>query len=382
MLLSAFSMILCMAFPIKLEVGFIFDLRYIPFILAGLFGGYKVAVPLYFILNTYRFFIGGEGIFLSLFFSTIVLFIVPLLSSKFLQLSSRKRIFCAASVSFSIMVVYLSILSTYISLNKDFWIISVNFLTIQVGGIIIILYLIEQILNNIKTREKLLDSERLNIISELSASVSHEIRNPLTVTNGFLQYLNKSTSLNKEEKRYVEFSLLELERAEKIVKDYLAFAKPQSENMVLSNLKEEAEYVKDIIMPYANMHLVHIQLNFNNSLYTRFDRNQMQQCLINLYKNGVEAMKEKGGTLAVDILEENKKIMIKIKDNGIGMLTEEVLRLGKPYYSTKEKGTGLGMLMVYSAINKLGGKIEVESQKGRGTTILITIPVKNEGIGA
>jgi two-component system sporulation sensor kinase B len=78
------------------------------------------------------------------------------------------------------------------------------------------------------------------------------------------------------------------------------------------------------------------------------------------------------------ILGENKKISIEIKDNGIGMTNEEVLRLDKPSYSTKEKGTGLGMLMVFSTINKLRGQIKIESQKGKGTTILITIPVNNE----
>lgn len=75
--------------------------------------------------------------------------------------------------------------------------------------------LIEKIITNIKNRDRIMQSERLNVVSELAASVSHEIRNPLTVTSGFLQLLNKSKTITREEKQYVELSLLELQRAEK-----------------------------------------------------------------------------------------------------------------------------------------------------------------------
>jgi two-component system sporulation sensor kinase B len=226
-----------------------------------------------------------------------------------------------------------------------------------------------------KAREAFLHSERLHVLSELTASVAHEIRNPLTVTNGFLQLLNKSDSISATEKNYIEYSLQELKRAEKIVSDFLTFSKPQSENMVYSNLKEETEYAKNILLPYAHMHQVEIQLTFNNSLNKKYDKNQMQQCLINLYKNGIESMEEDGGILSIDVFQQKNCIMITIKDTGIGMTDEEASRLGKPYYSTKKKGTGLGMLMVYSTIHKLRGHIKVDSKKGKGTSFTITIPV-------
>ena len=144
--------------------------------------------------------------------------------------------------------------------------------------------------------------------------------------------------------------------------------------MVYSNLKDETEYVMNIMTPYANMHHVRIQLSFHNTLMLKYDKNQIQQCLINLYKNGIEAMKETGGTLAIDVSEKKKTINFKISDNGIGMSSEEVAQLGRPYYSTKKEGTGLGMLMVYSTISKVNGKIRVESEKGKGTTFNLTIP--------
>ena len=145
--------------------------------------------------------------------------------------------------------------------------------------------------------------------------------------------------------------------------------------MVYSNFEEETEYAKNVLLAYAHMHKVDIQLTFQNSLNKDYDKNQIQQCLINLYKNGIEAMNETGGILSVDVSEHKSEILIKIKDSGVGMTNEEVSRLGKPYYSTKEKGTGLGMLMVYSSIQKIRGHIQVDSVKGKGTTFSISIPI-------
>ncbi|WP_280770668.1 ATP-binding protein [Salipaludibacillus daqingensis] len=230
------------------------------------------------------------------------------------------------------------------------------------------------ITENVNTRERLFQSDRLSVISELSASVSHEIRNPLTVTSGFLQLLNRSPNVDVKEKGYIELSLQELNRAEKIVSDFLSLSKPQAQNMVYSNLKVEIEYVNNIMIAYANLHQVKLDFHFNNGLCNNFDQNQIQQCLINLYKNGIESMSETGGILTVHIEEYKGNIIIFIKDSGVGMTKDEVSRMGDPYYSTKEEGTGLGMLMVYSTVYKHGGKIDVNSEKHKGTTFQITFP--------
>lgn len=375
-LLAVVSMSLCMIMPIHLDSGFIFDLRYIPFIIVSLYGGYKHVFPLYVVLNVLRFYVGGEGSIHSLLFSTVALLIIPFYHHRFMSLNSRNRILSACVISFLTMGCYLLAVSLIIEqTNQEFWHIAINAITTNMGSMLIIMILVERIITNFNNRERIIQSERLNVVSELAASVSHEIRNPLTVTNGFLQLLNKSNSLTDREKRYIELSLQELTRAEKIVSDYLSFAKPQSENMVYSNMSDELEYTRNIIMPYASIHDVEVKFTFNNSLNTYYDRNQMQQCLINLYKNGIEAMKESGGgTLSIEILENKRNIIIRICDTGVGMTKEELSRVGKPYYSTKEEGTGLGMLMVYSTINKLKGSIKVHSKKGEGTTFQLTIP--------
>lgn len=381
-LLAIVTMSLCMLMPIKLNVGYTVDLRYIPFIIVGLYGGYRSLIPLYLALNIFRFFISWHGFIPSLIYSTIALLILPLCCKRFLKLSPKGRVMAAMVVSVLTLFSYLiSLVIVTGQIDREFWILTISILPTYLGVTGIIMLLIEKILFNMQSRDKILQSERLNVVSELAASVSHEMRNPLTVTSGFLQLLKKSTAMTHQDREFIEMSLEELRRAEQIITDFLSYAKPQSKNMVYSNLKAELEYTHKLIKPYAAIHEVEVQFQFNNTLNTNYDRNQIQQGLINLYKNGIEAMREKGGgTLHIHVAEKKQNIVISIRDTGIGMTKEEIARLGKPYYSTKAEGTGLGMLMVYSTVHKLKGNIEVQSEKGKGTTFVITVPAQPPGV--
>ncbi len=373
---SSISMILCMIYPIRLELGFTVDLRYIPFFTLALYGGYKKLFPLYIILNIVRFFVGGEGIVQSFIYSTVAFAIVPLMYKRFINYSPKKRIFTGILMVLINDLIYLISLTTFFDkLTTEYWTVAAYIIVTYVIVMLFNLSMVEKILSNIKQRDNFLRAERLHVMSELSASVSHEIRNPLTVTNGFLQLLSISKDITPNDKVYIDYSLKELNRAENILNDFLAFAKPQSVHMVQSTLEEELVYVKNVMMPYAKFHEVEILLLFQNTVKIKFDQNQMKQCIINLLKNGVESMKGKGGLLLVRAEQQGKNLIITIEDEGIGMTSEEISQLGKPYYSNKKEGTGLGMLMVYGTISTLKGNVEVKSQKGKGTIFTITIPV-------
>lgn len=189
-------MILCISMPIQLSIGFIVDLRYIPFLVVALYGGYRSVFLLYIILNLYRFYVGGEGTMQSFLFSTTIMVIVPYYSAKFMKLSSRGRILWAMIASFLTIGFYLCTLSFATgALNNHFGVLALNTLTTYVAFMGVLMVLIEKIISNMKNRDRIMHSERLNVVSELAASVSHEIRNPLTVTSGFLQLLSKSKAI-------------------------------------------------------------------------------------------------------------------------------------------------------------------------------------------
>lgn len=225
-------------------------------------------------------------------------------------------------------------------------------------------------------QQKLNDNERkmekLNAVGQLAASISHEVRNPLTVTRGFLQLLIKS-GITEKQKDYAVMALAELDRAEGIITDYLTFAKPDIERFDILQVDKELGHVISFITPFASMHLVDIQYACIGSPRIYGDSSKFRQCILNLMKNGIEAMPN-GGVMDLEVSSDSHRVSVSITDNGLGMEQEQLDRLGTPYYSTKEKGTGLGLMVVYSLVKAMNGSIEVASTKGLGTRFRLEFP--------
>jgi two-component system sporulation sensor kinase B len=213
------------------------------------------------------------------------------------------------------------------------------------------------------------------IVSEMAAAVAHEIRNPLTVIRGFIQLLG-AEELDKEKKKYYQkISLEELDRAQLIITDYLSLAKPDPEMIEIINVNDEITYLSNILFTYSNYNNIQIivALFEDNPLLVVGDRYKFRQALINIGKNAIEAMNNEG-ILEIKTNKINDIIVIIIRDNGIGMTSEQIKRLGIPYYSTKDKGTGLGTMVSFGIIKKMNGKINVRSELGKGTIYEISFP--------
>ncbi|WP_057764206.1 sensor histidine kinase [Cytobacillus praedii] len=236
----------------------------------------------------------------------------------------------------------------------------------------------EQILQRTKIQRELQRAEKMNAIGQLAASVAHEIRNPMTVVKGFLQIFLAKEQMSDEERMYIRLMIEEMHRAETIINDYLSLAKPDIEHMELVDAGEFASRVMDLMNSYAMMSKnISIEINLNHGVYIKSNPSELRQVLINILKNGIEAMKD-GGNLNLSVYKENGYGVFKISDTGIGMSNIELERLGTPFYSLKEKGTGIGMMVCYQIIDRMKGKIEVESEVGIGTTFNIFIPLAEE----
>ena len=215
-------------------------------------------------------------------------------------------------------------------------------------------------------------SEKMEIISELAASVAHEVRNPLQVTRGFMQLLTEKSNAGQQE--YLGLALKELDRASAIITDFLTFAKPEMEQISLLNLSEELRHVAGILHPLANLEGGTIQLDVPNDIYIAGNSSKLKQAMINLVKNSIEALNDEG-TVKIWAMKDRGKAVIYIRDNGIGMDMNELSRLGEPYFSNKTKGTGLGLMVTFRIIEAMNGKILFTSHKGIGTEVMITIPL-------
>ncbi|RKP51625.1 sensor histidine kinase [Cohnella endophytica] len=220
-------------------------------------------------------------------------------------------------------------------------------------------------------------SEKLKIISDLAASVAHEVRNPLQVTRGFLQLLASRT--DEKDKPYFELATNELDRASEIITDFLTFAKPELENIVLLDLTKEIRKIEAIMIPMAAMHGGILSCRAEDSLYIYGNSTKLKQALINMIKNSIEAI-GKDGTVEVQAIAEGDEAVVRISDNGQGMEEDEVAKLGVPFFSTKTKGTGLGLMVTYRIIEVMKGTIKVRSAKGKGTEFTIRFPLTVQDI--
>ncbi|MCA1030379.1 HAMP domain-containing protein [Bacillus timonensis] len=235
----------------------------------------------------------------------------------------------------------------------------------------------DSILEQSKLQMELQRAERMNAIGQLAASVAHEIRNPMTVVKGFLQIFQSKDTLSTEEKEYIVLMVGEMNRAETIINDYLSLAKPDIGDHEEIDCIEITKNVTELITSYALMtNNIKVMLDCEeDSIIINGNKSELKQVLLNIMKNGIEAIKNEG-YLSVKVNKDSENVYFVITDNGIGMTEEEVKRLGTPFYSLKEKGTGIGMMVCYQIIERLRGDILIQSKKGKGTTFTITLPLK------
>lgn len=218
-------------------------------------------------------------------------------------------------------------------------------------------------------------SEKMEIISELAASVAHEVRNPLQVTRGFLQLL--VAKQNSADKVYLSMALEELDRASSIITDFLTFAKPEVGKVTELNVLDEFIHIEGILVPMANLQGGKITVHIPQNLYIKGNSSKFKQAFINIIKNSIESLHGEG-EIQIWAYEKDGEVSIHIKDTGEGMDEEVLSRLGEPYFSNKTKGTGLGLMVTFRIIEIMNGKISFTSKKGAGTEAVIRFPaIKN-----
>ena len=223
------------------------------------------------------------------------------------------------------------------------------------------------------TEEQLSKAEKLSIIGQLAAGVAHEVRNPLTSIKGFIKLLEQGSN-NKE---YFEIIYKELDQIEGTLKEFLALAKPQEIQLKKVNIQTIFNDVTLLLKPEANLRNVEFLQEFQPNLpQVLCDMNQIKQVFINIIKNSIEAIPN-GGFVKIEGYVEDGNLLMKIIDNGIGLNKERIKRLGEPYYSNKEKGTGLGLMLCYKIVRQHNGSIIVRSKENHGTTVEVRLPIKS-----
>lgn len=225
-----------------------------------------------------------------------------------------------------------------------------------------------------QTEELLRKSEKLSVAGQLAAGLAHEIRNPLTALKGFNK-LMLQTVAQADRERYYGIMQEEFTRIELILGELLILAKPQAMTFRPERLESILKEVVDLLRGQANLNEVILEWDVQGDVpQVTCEKNQLKQVFINVIKNGIEAM-EDGGVLFVTLAKVADQIVATFVDQGSGIPQERLVKLGEPFYSTKEKGTGLGLMVSHNIIQAHKGSIRIDSELGKGTTVVITLPM-------
>ncbi|MED1865135.1 PAS domain S-box protein [Fictibacillus nanhaiensis] len=223
-----------------------------------------------------------------------------------------------------------------------------------------------------QTEELMLKSEKLSVLGELAAGVAHEIRNPLTSLKGFTKLLSDADDVIRLE--YLRIMESELNRINDIVGELMLVAKPQAVSFEHTNIQELIYSVVRLLETQAIMKNIQIWVNISDNIPLVYGvENQLKQLFINLLKNAIESM-DKDGEIHIKIGTRNDSVLLELKDQGCGIPDERLKTLGEPFYTTKEKGTGLGLMVCFKIIEEHGGAIQFSSVENEGTKVEIELP--------
>lgn len=227
------------------------------------------------------------------------------------------------------------------------------------------------ITERLQQQEYLIQAEKLAITGQLAAGIAHEIRNPLTSIKGFMQLLKEH--FNELSNQTFDVIWSEINRIDEITSELLVLAKPQRTQLKKNDLSAIIRHVITLLDGQAHQNNIYFNFDSDRLILVECNANQMRQVFLNIFKNSIESMAG-GGTIDVRLRETVSDVTITVTDEGTGIPDELISTLGEPFYTTKEKGTGLGLMVVYNVIQEHGGTISIDSQKDKGTKVCISLP--------
>ncbi|MGY0691658.1 ATP-binding protein [Virgibacillus sp. FSP13] len=217
--------------------------------------------------------------------------------------------------------------------------------------------------------EMMIRSEKMSIAGQLAAGVAHEIRNPLTSLKGFIQLLQAGVNRKEE---YYNIMIDEIEKMETITSELLFISKPMTDNKKNESVADMIRDVVELLKPQAKLKNSVIEWEQAKDVSIYCDRSQMKQVFINLIKNAIEAM-DGGGIININVYTTDTNVMIDIIDQGSGVPEEIVHKLGEPFFTTKQNGTGLGLMITHQILDHHKAKLEITRNKVKGSTFRIVI---------
>lgn len=222
-----------------------------------------------------------------------------------------------------------------------------------------------------EAEEMMIRSEKMSVAGQLAAGIAHEIRNPLTSLKGFLQLLQ--AGVNRKD-AYHKIMVDEIEKMESITSELLFISKPMTERKEMESLSEMIEDVVTLLKPQARLKSIEILMGQEINQDVKCDRSQIKQVFINILKNAIEAMNDPG-CIKISSHLRKEEILIDMIDEGPGIPEEVIHKLGEPFFTTKQNGTGLGLMISQQILERHEGKLEILQNVNTGSTFRVILPL-------
>lgn len=227
-----------------------------------------------------------------------------------------------------------------------------------------------------KLKREIERSRRLASLGRLAAGIAHEIRNPLSSIKGFATYFKERYRDNPEDQETARIMIQEVDRLNRVIGQLLEFARPLAVEKRTSPIQKVIQHGLKMVEGEAREKNIVINTSFPPDIKElSVDPDRINQVLLNLFLNGIEAMEE-GGTLSVSLSRDvdRGRVRIAVSDTGTGISRENLNHIFDPYFTTKQSGTGLGLAIVHKIVESHDGEVRVESRPGQGTTVAIFLP--------
>jgi two-component system sensor histidine kinase HydH len=225
-----------------------------------------------------------------------------------------------------------------------------------------------------KLQEQLHQAERLAVLGEMVAGVSHEIKNPLGIIRSTAELLASMPGANDTQRKLSTVITEESTRLNRIVTEFLDFARPQTPNLQKCDLKQIIEKNLTFLEPELQKRGITVRNNLDSrSLALLADQELLYRAFLNIFINSIQSIGN-GGRIEIFVSHESENYRIEIEDNGCGIHQENLKKIFNPFFTTKEKGSGLGLSIVRKIIEGHQGSITIESEKGQGTRVKLLLP--------
>jgi len=232
--------------------------------------------------------------------------------------------------------------------------------------------IIEDVTEFEKMKERLERDERLKAMGEMAARIAHEIKNPLGSMELFLTMLLEG-NIKSKEKKYAEYVRYGIQTIDRIINNILSYTRPKTLALREEKIGKMVEEILDFMRLSIESRNISVMCNIEYDGSLLFDPDMMKLVIMNFISNAIDAIKGKG-QIRIDIKKDEKNIIIVIADNGCGMGEDIIKNIFNPFFTTKDKGVGLGLFIAHNIVQAHNGYIEVDSTEGMGTSFYIYLP--------